>query len=724
MAVRWASGLELLGRGELDGAYRELAAGAELGDPRARVWAGVVARRLGRAAEADELILGGVAALERITGSRARAALRPAQWDTVRAWSRDLRWIAVSNFEEIVVVDRMTSSPHVALPGIVAALSPNGGRLVTQTSDYDIHLWDLQRGVALGRHAGRPLRSSPALGHPSTEEWGLNLVWSDDGAFIGALAGAQVSIVDVRTGTRRELVGGGQGLAFNRSGSCVSSGRRGWSTVDFSVIWGDDSDEGDLLDGSWSRGLALSDDCKLVARWGRIDGHRVEVGEPTSIDGDQSFGGTEPATGVSFDAGATRLAIAAGGVLSWDLKRDTGEVVASNAASGKSVQFAPDGGLWFMDAFGAVSKVGDTERRPPLPASVSAVALAAHASVLFGTTRGDLVEWQPQQGRVRRLASLGSQVLALAVHGDRWVAGLVDGSLRVGSRSGAVAARQLARHGTPVHFVAFGAGGTQVISQAEFSHSEGAAEAEVIRARNATTGAAVRSWSARLSVPATAVSSDGTRLAYAPAGDGSFRVEVVDLASGRSERTMRLDGSFSGRTSLGPTGSVGVLHLGGLGALSRWSAETAGGERHVPAPLEANAHALSRDARWFALAERQVVTLWDVRGMAPRGMLDGQPREAHQLAFSEDGSLIVAVAQGRVWAWRTTDHQLLAELSVTESGDALCAVSPRGAVRIIGDGNPACAVCRVGPFLLPPEACSKRFDPTLLGEFVATRRAR
>lgn len=686
MAVRWASGLELLGRRELDGAYRELAAGAELGDPRARVWAGVVARRLGRAAEADELILGGVAALERITGSRARAALRPAQWDTVRAWSKDLRWIAVSNFEEIVVVDRMTSSPHVALPGIVAALSPDGGRLVTQTSDYDIHLWDLQRGVALGRHAGRPLRSSPALGHPSTDEWGLNLVWSDDGAFIGALAGAQVSIVDVRTGTRRELVGGGQGLAFNRSGSCVSSGRRGWSTVDFSVIWGDDpvaDDEGDLLDGSWSRGLALSDDCKLVARWGRIDGHRVEVGEPTSIDGHQSFGGTEPATGVSFDAGATRLAIAAGEVLSWDLKRDTGEVVASNAASGKSVQFAPDGGLWFMDAFGAVSKVGDTERRPPLPASVSAVALAAHASVLFGTTRGDLVEWQPQEGRVRRLASLGSQVLALAVHGDRWVAGLVDGSLRVGSRSGAVAARELARHGTPVHFVAFGAGGTQVISQAGFSHSEGAAEAEVIHARNATTGAAVRSWSARLSVPATAVSSDGTRLAYAPAGDGSFRVEVVDLASGRSERTTRLDGSFSGRTSLGPTGSVGVLHLGARGPLEvvrrdcRWGAprpRSIGSQRARPEPRRTLVRA-GRTASRHAVGRARHGAAWDARrptsGGPPAGLFRGwladrRGRAGARLGLAHHRSPVARRALGhREWRrpvrglapWRGSHHR-------------------------------------------------------------------
>ncbi len=718
--ARYEAGLEHLGQGALEPARREFREALALwpDDARARVWAGVVARRLGRAAEADALIKRGLGELERHTGKRARAASAPGPWSSTLSWSADLTRIAAQAFEEVVVLDRQTSSPHLAVPGIAAALSPDGRRLVTKAADLMLYVWDVESGRSVGQYpSGLPPGQTNPFAHPSEYDWNPGLVWSDDGAHIASLERDFAAVISVADGRLQKLPGEAAGLEFSRGSGCLASGERVWETDGFSRIW----PAGDRVDATTAPTdladvFAIASNCSLAAR-ALSETAAVVVSAPRSRQPKHSLSLGHPATALSFDSDAKRVAIAAERVLLWDLDNSSPKAVGPRPARGKSVQFGRDGSLWYMDAFGAVQCAGKTTRRPALSASISVVDVSDQGrAMFFGTTSGELIEWQPEAARVRRLAALGERVTALDTHGSRWVVGLEDGSLRTGSLAEPGSRRTLGKHTASVDFVAFGASGTQVISQAGSRRGHATPEAELV-VRNATTGAEIRRWTtAGLTLPA--VSADGKRLAYLSVADGEGkRWQIVDLGSGRTEHTLGFATFSFGSSALSRTGDIVATRLPGASSgFLIWSPDPAAQPRHLrglPAIHGPTGMSTSLDGRFIALAEEwDRITLWDSLEMRLVGALDGAPAGATNLAFSSDGSLVYATAKGHVWVWRTRERQLIAELSVTQNGDALCAVSPDGRVQVVGSGVPACAVCRIGPFVLPVEACAH--DPQLI----------
>ena len=310
--ARFEVGLEHLGRGEIAAAYRELRACVDLwpDNARARVWAGVVARRLGRTSDADALISRGVSELERISGKRARAAPRPS-WSSTLAWSADLRRVATLSFEEVAVLDRMVSFPHVVVPGVAAALSPDGRRLVTKAADHDLYVWDLESGRTVGHYSGEPPTRGDPLSHPSSLDWDLELVWSDDGARIASIEGDSVAVIDVATGRTQKLPGSAGGLEFSPASACLASVGLGWETQSFSPIWRRRASGDPLESGEFGGALAVASNCNRVAfqAAGSPD-FRVVVSVPGSLEAKRSLSLPEPATAFSFNADASQLAIA------------------------------------------------------------------------------------------------------------------------------------------------------------------------------------------------------------------------------------------------------------------------------------------------------------------------------------------------------------------------------------------------------------------------------
>ncbi|MBK8999735.1 MAG: WD40 repeat domain-containing protein [Myxococcales bacterium] len=669
--------------------------------------------------------------LERLTGARARITARGFHPSSVLAWSADLRWVAIHGFEEVVVVDRMTSSPHFVVPGIAAALSPDGRRLAAKAADHDVFVWDLEAGKTVGHHPGSAGEGSDPLGHPSWSDTDIELAWSDDGAYIASKEEGAVRVIDVAKGTTRLLPSAARSsLEFSQSSGCLATAQRGWTAGSFDALWGEDAKpEAPGLDERWGP-IAIAGNCNRFA-WaqGRNDaGHGVYVGVPGRRGVRYALSVPELPTAFAFSPDASQLAIAAGKVLRWNLEQSSPVVVGQTAARGKSVRFDRDGSLWLVDAAGAVLPVRKDHPRPAFPAAISVSKLASDGrAMLFGTETGEVIEWEIEGARVRRLAALGAAVVALDTLEQSWVAGLRDGSLLLGSRSSGAAPRPLAKHPKQVAFVAFGVSGTQVIAQSEARDPSSTSEGSAVVSRDVATGAVIRSWAAASST-GTAVSADGRRLLFlSRPGRGAARLEVVDLASGRTERTIQPRGTVPGHNSLSRAGDVIVSRVPSIApSFITWSPDPTRPvlQRRGPESFHGpTAQASSPDGGLVALAEEyDRVTLWDARLARLEGTLEGAPEAAQHLSFSPESALVVATAAGRAWLWRTKDRRLLAQLAVTETGDALCAISPEGRVRIVGDGAPACASCRVGAFALPAEACSARIDATLLSDLVSSRR--
>jgi WD40 repeat protein len=207
--------------------------------------------------------------------------------------------------------------------------------------------------------------------------------------------------------------------------------------------------------------------------------------------------------------------------------------------------------------------------------------------------------------------------------------------------------------------------------------------------------------------------------------NGPELLEIADIASGRTARSVGALGPMPGASSLSRSGDVVASAISGATrSVAVWSSDAQRLAHRFTTPNSldgSSSQALSPDGELFALGEGyDRITLWSTRSGTLVGALDGAPSNARHLTFSNDSAWILASSAGRAWLWRTRDRRLVAELAVTQRGDALCAVSPDGRVQVVGDGAPACAACRVGPFMLPADACGE--DPTVLADVVGGRR--
>jgi WD40 repeat protein len=190
-------------------------------------------------------------------------------------------------------------------------------------------------------------------------------------------------------------------------------------------------------------------------------------------------------------------------------------------------------------------------------------------------------------------------------------------------------------------------------------------------------------------VRSLAFSTDGKKLASVDAGD---TIRIWDIATGRADTSARYPHPVTCATFLPGTATILCGGTDGEGHSVLWIWDTVrdrkkslpdGGQPYL------KALAVSIDGKIVATSDRDTghVKLWDPATWKVRRSLDAKHLQASALAFSPDGSRLVAVSAGTLRLWETQTGELVGTTGYNTNRAECIAFSPNGKTLAVGTGG-------------------------------------
>ncbi|WP_406170494.1 helix-turn-helix domain-containing protein [Streptomyces canus] len=193
---------------------------------------------------------------------------------------------------------------------------------------------------------------------------------------------------------------------------------------------------------------------------------------------------------------------------------------------------------------------------------------------------------------------------------------------------------------------ALGAGGTAVFSP-DGTRLAVVGRQGAVHLLNLSTG--VRHTAAQPGSRWMAFTPDGRTLAAVGNEADGDQVRLLDAATGRSQRTIKLSTQFLSAFAFSPDGGTLATVSGSRGSVTMWDARTGRLQDSFRVEGEVASLAFSPDARTLAASSARGVQLWDLATSQNRLTLPTRSPEA--VAFSPDGRTLAIGTDGSVGLW-------------------------------------------------------------------------
>jgi WD40 repeat protein len=593
---------------------------------------------------------------------------------------------------------------------ICIAVSPDGKRIVSGSSDKTLQLWDADLGIALGE----PLR-----GHINAVQ---SVAFSPDGKrIVSGSSDKTLQLWDAGLGVAlgeplRGHINAVQSVAFSPDGKRIVSG----SSDSTLRLW--DADKGVAL-GEPLRGH--TDGVMSVAF--RPDGKRIVSGSSDNTlrlwDADRGVAQSEPLRGhtngvlsVAFDPEGKRIVSGSldNTLRLWDAESGAElRELSGHTNTVLSVAFSPDGTRILSGSADNTLRIWDAQKGvalgEPLSGHTNTVLSVTFnrdgKRILSGSADNTLRIWDAQQGVVLGEPLRGhlSAVLSVAFSPDskRIVSGGADNTLRLwDAQLGIVLGEPLRGHTDKVTSVAFSTDGKRIVS--------GSAD-NTLRLWDADKGATLGESliGHANTVFSVAFSPDGKRIVSA-SGDNTLRLWDADKGIALGEPLRGHDNEVTS-VAFSPDGKC-IVSGSADGTVRQWDANkgVALGEP-LRSSSKVTSFAFSPDGKRIVSGGKdKILWVWnaylsDTRDMfklrdARQGVgLGGHTNAVESVAFSPDGTRIVSgSADNTLRLWDARQGDVLGEpLRGHTSWVASVAFSPDGKRIVSGSAD---NTLRVRPF--------------------------
>jgi WD40 repeat protein len=537
------------------------------------------------------------------------------------------------------------------------AFSPDGARIVSGSLDKTLRLWDARTGVPIGE---------PLKGHSKVV---TSVAFSPDGArIVSGSLDKTLRLWDARTGAPigepfKGHVIGVTSVAFSPDGARIVSG-----SYDFTLrLW--DTRTGAPI-GEPFKGhvigvtsVAFSPDGKRIVSGSDDKTLRLWDTRTGAPIGESLKGHSQAVTGVAFSPDGKRIVSGSedSTLQLWDARTGApiGELLGGHFGSVNSVAFSPDGKRIVSGSSDATLRLWDARTGASLGEPLkghfdfdTSVAFSPDgARVVSGSQDSALRLWDARTGKPigETLKGHSSEVYSVAFSPDgaRIVSGSDDNTLRLwDARTGKPIGEPLKGHSRPVTIVAFSPDGARIVS----GSGDG-----TLRLWDSHSGAPIGE-------PLKGHSKVVTSVAFSPDG--------TRIVSGSDDKTLRLwdarTGAPIGESLKGHSQAVTSVAFSPDGkrivsgsydsTLQLWDARTGAS---IGEPLKGHSQAVTSVA--FSPDGKRIVSgsldrrlrLWDARTGAPIGEpLRGHPAGVNSVAFIPDGNHIVSVsADGTLRVW-------------------------------------------------------------------------
>jgi WD40 repeat protein len=514
------------------------------------------------------------------------------------------------------------------------AVSPDGRRIVSGSSDNTVAVWDLETGSRLLTLAGHQDRV-------------YSVAVSPDGRRIVSGSDDQTAAVwDLETGARLHTLSGHEGpvssVAVSPDGRRIVSGS--WDKT--AAVW--DLETGSRLltlaghqDGVTS--VAVSSDGRRIvsgssdntlAVWGLETGSRRHT-----LAGHQ---GWVSSVAVSPDGRRIVSGSADDTVAVWDLQTGTRLLTLSGHQGGvTSVAVSPDGRR-IVSGSGDTVAVWDLQtgaRRHTLAGHqhyVNSVAVSPDGRrIVSGSYDKTVGVWDLQTG-ARRHALSGHQgevnSVAVSPDGRRIVSGSADDTVAVWDLESGTRRHTLAGHQGWVNPVAVSPDGRRIVSR---SRGKTAAVWDMKSGRRLLTLAGQQGW-----VNSVAVSSDGRRIV---SGSDDHTVSVWDLETGNRLRTLHGHQGQVNSVAVSPDGRC-IVSGSWDNTVAVWDLESGERLRTLAGHQgQVNSVAVSPDGRRIVSGSLDnTVAVWDLETGSRLHTLSGHDDSVNSVAVSPDGRRVVS----------------------------------------------------------------------------------
>lgn len=644
-------------------------------DPDGLFRAGQVARRAGRAAEAQRLFDRALVDLERAARSDGtKDASTTVRLDVPNGFSGRLHAIAW---------DPTNANIAVAHGLFVSILDPT---------------------TLVERHRLVPERKCGCEPRTGAE----SITFSPDGAHLALATDFGVELYDVRSGVRVWVAQG-------------TSNATVWYGAGGDAVWGhfyDRSTERHRIAKWDSRtgGLLASSAAKKAAP---LEAARKDV---TVVDGR----GAAPAQ-VTVGTGKRAR--------TFPLELESWAVATASSADGKRVAVGSQNGeLVVVD----VDRPSQPLRVGAHASNIRSLGFTEDGELLSGSGDGAARRWDGSTGRVTRVIPTGSgAVVGFAPDGSRVAGGCGDADRRdvciwdgaSGERLALLPYRQTEEHLVSEVGWAWSGDGSLLALAA----TDGL---RLWDARRQVARSTLRTWlchekSGECDVTqGLAFDPSGTHLAEGESGrvwnvDSLDEDLVTDPGSWPvSSAAWAPDGKMLATSSR----AVGGIRLYALADGTRtWELVSGLGEgrRASSAPV---ALAFSPDARWLAAVNEQGnVDLWNFRKGRVQARLDDGKEQATAVAFHPQGNLVAVgyrsgrgrwrdrdLAAGSIGLWSVPEGRFIATLRAVDgtTDSYVFTEGADGGIEFFGEAGRKFALCRSGSRTLPFEACAERFEET------------
>jgi WD40 repeat protein len=516
------------------------------------------------------------------------------------------------------------------------AVTADGRRVVSSSSDMTLKVWDLETGRELQTLVGwRDVALSADGRRAVTASW--------DGT---------LHVRDLETGCEMRAVARHYDLAFRVAVSANGRWAVSASTEHTLKLW--DLEVGRELrtmagHSTWINTVAVSADGRRAASasdttlkvWDLETARelRTLAGHSSWVLGVSVSGDGQRAVSTSSDK---TLKV-------WDLETG-GELrtLAGHSDSVNRVALSPDGRRAVSASDDKTLKVWDLETGHEMRTlsghsdSVEAVALSADGRrAVSASSDNTLKVWDLEAGREMRAQTTHSgsvNGVAVSADGRRVVSASSDKTLKVWDLETGCELHTLSGHSDSVNGVAVSADGRRAVS---------ASDDKTLRVWDLETGHELRTLSGhRGSVNAVALSADGWR---AVSGSSDTALKVWDLETDRELQTVTSNQSWISSVALSADGQRVVLAWGD-GTLKAWRLE-AGSEllRLRGHTLGVLGVALSADGRRAVSASHdKTLKVWDLETGRELQTLSGHSDSVEAVALSADGRRVVSASDDRM----------------------------------------------------------------------------